>query len=81
MKTVAAEKRRNLNYNKGSDEVPKILTRLSNYLLQGKITPQEYNSLISGCRVYLQYWELTKIADDQERIDEMIQDLKEQGLI
>ena len=81
MKTVAAEKRRNLNYNKGIDEVPKILTRLSNYLLQGKITPQEYNSLISGCRVYLQYWELTKIADDQERIDEMLQDLKEQGLI
>lgn len=78
---MAAEKRRNLNYNKGIDEVPKILTRLSNYLLQNKITPQEYNSLISGCRVYLQYWELTKIADDQERIDEMIQDLKEQGLI
>ena len=75
------KKVRNLNFNRGVDELPKILTRLSNYLLQNKITTQEFNALMGCCRVYLQYWELTKIADDQERIDEMLQDLKEQGLI
>lgn len=78
---MADAKKRNVNFNKGVDEIPKILTRLSNYLLQGKITTSELNSLMGVCRVYLQYYELTQIAEDQERIDEMLQELKEQGLI
>ena len=74
------KKRRNLNF-KDIDNIPIMLTRLSNYLINNEIDTKTYNSLMGGMRVLLQYYEITKIADDQERIDEMIQDLKEQGLI
>ena len=74
------KKRRNLNY-KDVDNIPVMLTRLSNYLINGEIDTKTYNSLIAGMRVLLQYHELISIEADQQEIEEMIQDLKQQGLI
>ena len=74
------KKRRNLNY-KDVDNIPVMLTRLSNYLINGEIDTKTYNSLIAGMRVLLQYHELISIEADQQEIEEMIQDLKQQGLL
>lgn len=74
------KKRRNLNY-KDVDNIPVMLTRLSNYLINGEIDTRTYNSLIAGMRVLLQYHELISIEADQQEIEEMIQDLKQQGLL
>lgn len=74
------KKRRNLNY-KDVDNIPVMLTRLSNYLINGEIDTRTYNSLIAGMRVLLQYHELISIEADQQEIEEMIQELKQQGLL
>lgn len=74
------KKRRNLNY-KDVDNIPVMLTRLSNYLINGEIDTKTYNSLIAGMRVLLQYHELISIEADQQEIEEMIQELKQQGLL
>lgn len=74
------KKRRNLNY-KNVENIPVMLTRLSNYLLNGEIDAKTYNSLIAGMRVLLQYHELISIEADQREIEEMVQELKEKGLI
>lgn len=74
------KKRRNLNY-KDVDNIPVMLTRLSNYLINGEIDTKTYNSLIAGMRVLLQYHELISIEADQQEIESMIQDLKQQGLL
>lgn len=74
------KKRRNLNY-KDVDNIPVMLTRLSNYLINGEIDTKTYNSLIGGMRVLLQYYEITSIEQDQQEIEDMIQELKDRGLL
>lgn len=74
------KKRRNLNF-KNVDNIPVMLTRLSNYLINGEIDTKTYNSLIGGMRVLLQYYEITSIEQDQQEIEDMIQELKDRGLL
>ena len=74
------KKRRNLNY-KDVDNIPVMLTRLSNYLINGEIDTKTYNSLLGGMRVLLQYYEITSIEADQQEIEDMIQELKDRGLL
>lgn len=74
------KKRRNLNF-KNVDNIPIMLTRLSNYLINGEIDTKTYNSLIGGMRVLLQYYEITSIEQDQQEIEDMIQELKDRGLL
>ena len=74
------KKRRNLNF-KNVDNIPVMLTRLSNYLINGEIDTKTYNSLIGGMRVLLQYYEITSIEADQQEIEDMIQELKDRGLL
>lgn len=74
------KKRRNLNF-KNVDNIPIMLTRLSNYLINGEIDTRTYNSLIAGMRVLLQYYEITSIEADQQEIEDMIQELKDRGLL
>lgn len=74
------KKRRNLNF-KNVDNIPVMLTRLSNYLINGEIDSRTYNSLIAGMRVLLQYYEITSIEADQQEIEDMIQELKDRGLL
>ena len=74
------KKRRNLNF-KNVDNIPVMLTRISNYLINGEIDTKTYNSLIGGMRVLLQYYEITSIEQDQQEIEDMIQELKDRGLL
>lgn len=74
------KKRRNLNF-KNVDNIPVMLTRLSNYLINGEIDTKTYNSLVGGMRVLLQYYEITSIEQDQQEIEDMIQELKDRGLL
>ena len=74
------KKRRNLNF-KNVDNIPVMLTRLSNYLINGEIDTKTYNSLIGGMRVLLQYYEISCIEADQQEIEDMTQELKDRGLL
>ena len=73
--------RRSLNFNKGIDEVPKIITRLSNYLLNGELSSKEYNALIGGINTFLKYYQITVQNADLEEIKEMLDEAKRNGVL
>ena len=73
--------RRSLNFNKGIDEVPKIITRLSNYLLNGELSSKEYNALIGGINTFLKYYQITVQNADLEEIREMLDEAKRNGVL
>lgn len=73
--------RRSLNFNKGIDEVPKIITRLSNYLLNGELSSKEYNALIGGINTFLKYYQITVQNADLEEIRELLDEAKRNGVL
>ena len=66
---------------KSLDDVPTILQRLANYTLQEKITTAQMNSLLSCIRTYMDYCRMTDMEADMEEIKDMLQELKDEGLM
>lgn len=77
---MASNTRRSLKFD-SVDRIPKIIQRLSNYLLNGEITTSEYNSLMAGLRVYLQYHQVVVQDIEISEVREMLQQMKDEGMI
>lgn len=77
---MAEKKLRRFNI-KNIEDVPALLTRLSNYVIEGKITTQQANVLLASIRTFLQWDEHVHVKEDISHIQEQIDELKKEGLL